>query len=78
MTVSLGDITMRLTSPHSLRPHNAADEQTGALGDIEICLIDDDVVTIYEMKTAASLSTISIERFKNLPRLKQKSTTTFL
>jgi DNA adenine methylase len=35
-----------------LRPHTAADEQTGALGDVEICLADDDnVVTIYEMKT---------------------------
>jgi hypothetical protein len=34
-----------------LQPHNAADEQTGALGDIEICLENDErVVTIYEMK----------------------------
>jgi hypothetical protein len=34
-----------------LQSHNAADEQTGALGDIEICLENDDrVVTIYEMK----------------------------
>jgi DNA adenine methylase len=34
-----------------LKAHNAADEQTGALGDIEITLIDDDeVVTSYEMK----------------------------
>ncbi|MBV8362299.1 MAG: DNA methyltransferase, partial [Deltaproteobacteria bacterium] len=33
------------------RPHNAADEQTGALGDIETCLIDDKVITIDEMKT---------------------------
>jgi hypothetical protein len=34
-----------------LETHNAADEQTGALGDIEICLIDDDqAVTAYEMK----------------------------
>jgi hypothetical protein len=34
-----------------LKSHTAADEQTGALGDIEITLIDDDdVVTSYEMK----------------------------
>jgi len=35
-----------------LKPHTAADEQTGALGDLEITLIDDDnVITSYEMKT---------------------------
>jgi hypothetical protein len=34
-----------------LKGHNAADEQTGALGDVEICLEGDDhVVTAYEMK----------------------------
>jgi len=34
-----------------LQQHNAADEQTGAMGDIEICLVNDDqVVTVYEMK----------------------------
>lgn len=34
-----------------LQAHNAADRQTGALGDIEIALVDDNnVVTIYEMK----------------------------
>ncbi len=34
-----------------LRAHNAADEQTGAMGDLEICLVNDDqVVTAYEMK----------------------------
>lgn len=34
-----------------LRSHNAADEQTGAMGDIEVCLINDEhVVTAYEMK----------------------------
>lgn len=34
-----------------LRSHTAADEQTGALGDIEVCLENDDhVVTVYEMK----------------------------
>jgi hypothetical protein len=34
-----------------LQSHNAADEQTGALGDVEITLINDsNVVTSYEMK----------------------------
>jgi hypothetical protein len=34
-----------------LNSHNAADRQTGSLGDVEICLIDEDeVVTAYEMK----------------------------
>lgn len=37
--------------PLPLRSHTAADEQTGALGDIEIHLVNDDqVVTVYEMK----------------------------
>lgn len=35
-----------------LYAHNAADKQTGALGDLQIALIDDDkIVTCYEMKT---------------------------
>jgi DNA adenine methylase len=35
-----------------LQAHNAADEQTGALGDLEITLVADNrVVTSYEMKT---------------------------
>ncbi len=34
-----------------LQSHNAADKQTGALGDLEITVVDDDnVVTSYEMK----------------------------
>lgn len=34
-----------------LQSHNAADEQTGSLGDVEITLLDEDkVVTSYEMK----------------------------
>ncbi len=34
-----------------LSSHNAADLQTGSLGDVEICLIaDDSIVTAYEMK----------------------------
>ena len=36
----------------SLNAHNAADEQTGALGDVEVCLTNEDQVrTIYEMKS---------------------------
>ena len=35
----------------SLNSHNAADLQTGSLGDVEICLIgENSVVTAYEMK----------------------------
>jgi len=35
-----------------LRSHTAADEQTGALGDVEICLTNDEhIVTVYEMKS---------------------------
>jgi len=42
----LRERTLPLTS------HNAADEQTGSLGDVQITLSDDDnVVTVYEMKT---------------------------
>ncbi len=38
----------RLVHLHS---HNAADLQTGSMGDVEICLIgDDSIVTAYEMK----------------------------
>jgi len=34
-----------------LNTHNAADLQTGAIGDVEICLVgENDVVTAYEMK----------------------------
>ncbi|GMV66551.1 MAG: hypothetical protein AMXMBFR75_23470 [Candidatus Hinthialibacteria bacterium] len=34
-----------------LYSHNAADLQTGSIGDVEICLVGDDaVVTVYEMK----------------------------
>lgn len=35
-----------------LRSHTAADEQTGAVGDVEVCLINDErIVTVYEMKS---------------------------
>lgn len=37
--------------PKPLYAHTAADQQTGAVGDVEITLVDDDqVVTCYEMK----------------------------
>lgn len=45
-TLHLGEIHLPLMS------HNAADQQTAALGDLEITLINDDqVITSYEMKT---------------------------
>lgn len=35
-----------------LKGHLSADEQSGAMGDVEICLVNDDhVVTVYEMKS---------------------------
>jgi hypothetical protein len=35
----------------TLKGHLSADEQSGAMGDVEICLVNDDrVVTVYEMK----------------------------
>jgi DNA adenine methylase len=44
----LGERVLALTA------HNAADEQTGALGDVQITLLNDDkVITSYEMKTKA-------------------------
>ena len=44
----LGERVLNLTA------HNAADEQTGALGDVEITILGDDkVVTSYEMKNKA-------------------------
>jgi hypothetical protein len=39
-------------TPLPLRGHLTADEQTGAAGDVEICLVNDEQVhTIYEMKS---------------------------
>lgn len=57
----------------ALHAHNAADVQTGALGDVEITLIgSDDVVTSYEMKakevTAADID-LAIEK---ISRAKKK------
>ena len=35
-----------------MHSHNAADFQTGSLGDVEVCLVgDNNIVTAYEMKT---------------------------
>ncbi len=46
---AVADLTRERTKP--LFAHNAADSQTGALGDVEIVLQDEDrVVTCYEMK----------------------------
>ncbi|MEH2206180.1 MAG: restriction endonuclease, SacI family [Nostoc sp.] len=45
-----------------LESHNAADEQTGALGDLEITLVDDEkVITSYEMKTRR-ITLVDIDR----------------
>lgn len=39
-----------------LKGHNSADEQTGASGDVEVCLVNDEkVVTVYEMKKKSVL-----------------------
>ena len=36
----------------ALKGHLSADEQSGAMGDVEICLVNDDrMVTVYEMKS---------------------------
>ena len=44
----LGESVLNLTA------HNAADEQTGAVGDVQITVLDDDkAVTSYEMKNKA-------------------------
>ena len=46
---AVGEIVGERARP--LETHNAADEQTGSIGDVEICLKSDDrVVTSYEMK----------------------------
>jgi DNA adenine methylase len=51
-----------------LQSHNAADRQTGSLGDLEIALRDDDnIVTVYEMKlrpVTLSDITIALEKLK--------------
>jgi hypothetical protein len=54
-----------------LSGHNAADEQTGAAGDVEICLTSDDKVrTVYEMKQKpVTIWDVNrgIEKLTNLP-----------
>lgn len=48
--IKLGERVLNLTA------HNAADEQTGAVGDVQITLLGEDkVVTSYEMKNKAVL-----------------------
>ena len=47
--ISVRDKTGEIILP--LKSHNAADKQTGALGDVEVTLVNDEnVVTTYEMK----------------------------
>ena len=56
VTTRLGERVLNLTG------HNAADEQTGAVGDIQITILGDDkVVTSYEMKNKA-VSSSDIDR----------------
>ena len=45
-----------------LTSHNAADMRTGALGDLQICLLNDNkIITVYEMKTrCVTLSDLEI------------------
>lgn len=44
-----------------LQSHNAADSQTGSLGDLEITLVDDDnIITSYEMKKR-TITTLDID-----------------
>jgi hypothetical protein len=56
-----------------LHAHNAADKQTGALGDVEITLEDDaHIITCYEMKSkTVTVSDIqaAIDKFHHAPRL---------
>ena len=52
----------------ALESHNAADKQTGSVGDIEVTLIDDEnIVTGYEMKTRrVTITDIEIALHKTL------------
>ncbi len=53
-----------------LSSHNAADEQTGAGGDVEICLTSDEkVLTVYEMKRKAVTIWDINHAIEKLPRL---------
>jgi hypothetical protein len=58
-----------------LNSHNAADLQTGSLGDVEICLMgEDSVVTAYEMKMKrATQDDIDAAVTKDSPSAKQDS-----
>ena len=64
--IQLGESILPLNS------HNAADSQTGSIGDVEICLVGDDaVVTAYEMKMKRVLVEdidAAIAKMSRLPR----------
>lgn len=64
--IQLGESILPLNS------HNAADSQTGSIGDVEICLVGDDaVVTAYEMKMKRVLVEdidAAIAKMSGLPR----------
>jgi len=59
----LGERVLNLTG------HNTADEQTGAVGDVQITILGDDkVVTSYEMKTRPCNTATLTARSRKLPR----------
>jgi len=51
MSIQVSYLTKSIKIVLPLKSHNAADKQTGSIGDVEISLINDDnIVTCYEMK----------------------------
>ena len=59
--------------PLPLQEHNAADEQTGALGDVEIVLVaDSEVVTAYEMKDRVVTRNDVDQALQKVQRYQQK------
>jgi len=56
-----------------LEAHNAADKQTGSIGDVEITLTNDDrIVTCYEMKNKRVTKTDIDVALQKLPKAKNK------
>lgn len=56
-----------------LHAHNAADLQTGCIGDVEICLVgDDSIVTAYEMKTKRVTSSDIVAAIAKILKLPHK------
>lgn len=62
-----------------LKSHNAADKQTGSLGDVEVTLINDkNIITTYEMKDKKVTKTDINNALNKISNLKIKLITTFL